>query len=190
MKNEMKMLIDLQSFEDTIFNLTNTLKKIPIQIKAIEEELSKNKKEVENIETGIAQTEKIYNELDSKIKDNTERIKKNDIDLMSVKTNKEYQAILKAIDDLKLANSDTEDKMIAYLDQMENENKKLKASKEKLAESVKKVENKKSALEKEFEQKKEELNKKIEKKNAKLAEIPSALLDIYNNVKKIKKIKL
>ena len=127
--------------------------------------------------------------MDSKIKDNTERIKKNDIDLMSVKTNKEYQAILKAIDDLKLANSDTEDKMIAYLDQMENENKKLKASKEKLAESVKKVENKKSALEKEFEQKKEELNKKIEKKNAKLAEIPSALLDIYYYVKNIKKNK-
>ena len=87
MKNEMKILIDLQSIDNTIFNLTNTLKKIPIQIKAIEEELSKNKKEVENIETGIAQTEKIYNELDSKIKDNTERIKKNDIDHMTVKTN-------------------------------------------------------------------------------------------------------
>ena len=187
MKNEIKMLIALQSFEDIIFNLTDSLEKIPIQIKALEEELSENKKEVENIENGIAQTKKIYNELDAKIKDNTERINKNDINLMSVKTNKEYHAILKAIENLKLANSDTEDKMIAYLDQMEDENKKLKASKEKLVEAVKKVENKKLVLEKEMEQKKKELNKTVEKKNAKLAKIPSDILNIYNNVKKIKK---
>ncbi len=186
MKKEIKMLIDLQSFEDIISNLTDSLEKIPLQIKKLEEELSENKKEVENIKNGIAQTTKAYNEFDAKIKDNTERVKKNDNDLMSVKTNKEYNAILKAIENLKLANSDMEDKMIAYLDEMEAENKKLKASKEKLAEAIKKVESKKTILEKDLKQKKEKLHKTVEKKEMKTNALSHSILAIYNNIKKIK----
>ncbi|MBW1615857.1 MAG: hypothetical protein JRJ49_04840 [Deltaproteobacteria bacterium] len=186
MKQEIKMLIELQSFEDIISNLTDSLEKIPIEINKLQEELSESKKEVENIENSIAQTKKAYNEFDAKIKDNTERVKKNDNNLMSVQTNKEYNAILKAISDLKLANSDMEDQMIAYLDQMEQENQKLKASKEKLAEAVKKIKNKQSLLEKELARKKEELNKTVEKKEIKINALPQSILKIYNNVKKIK----
>ena len=105
---------------------------------------------------------------------------------MSVKTNKEYHAILKAIEDLKVANSDIEDKMINYLDDMEDQNKKLKSGKAKLAKAVEKVENKKAEIEKELKQKQDKLNKTIQKKNAKLTQIPADILNIYNNVKKIK----
>jgi len=186
MKNKIKMLIELQQLEDSILTLNNLSEQLPIQIKAIDDELSENKQEVENIENGIADTKKIYKDLDLKIKDNTARIKKNDIDLMSVKTNKEYHAILKSIEDLKLANSDIEDKMINYLDNIEEQNKKLKTSKEKLDDAVDKVENKKAELQKELKQKQQELNKTIEKKDAKLTQIPADILKIYNNVKKIK----
>jgi len=76
--------------------------------------------------------------------------------------------------------------MYCYLDQIEQENDKLKLSKEKLAQAVKKVEDKKTVLEKELTQKKEELNKTVEKKDTKISKIPHSILEIYNSVKKIK----
>ncbi len=182
----MKILIKLQELENTILDLNASVEQLPIQIKAIDDELSENKQEVENIESSITNTKKIYKDLDAKIKDNNALIKKNDIGLMSVKTNKEYHAILKAIEDLKVANSDIEDKMINYLDDMEDQNKKLKSGKAKLAQAVEKVENKKAEIEKELKQKQDKLNKTIQKKNAKLTQIPADILNIYNKVKKIK----
>ena len=54
----MKTLIKLQELENTILDLNASVEQLPIQIKAIDDELSENKQEVENIESSITNTKK------------------------------------------------------------------------------------------------------------------------------------
>jgi predicted nucleic acid-binding Zn-ribbon protein len=62
---------------------------------------------------------KSYRELDAESKINASKIDKSNEKLRAVKTNKEYQLILKEIEEIRKKNSGIEDRMIELLDQLE-----------------------------------------------------------------------
>lgn len=82
---------------------------------------------------GLKQT---YRELESESKDNSAKIEKSNEKLRAVKTNKEYQSILKEIEEIQKKNSGVEDRMIELLDQLESQEAAVKQKETQLAQFV------------------------------------------------------
>ena len=85
--------------------------------------------------------EKRRRELEATITDEAERIKDRQTKLMSIQTNREYQSILKEIEDTKLANQQREEELTLLLEQSELIEKKIEEISKRCAEQELQLEN-------------------------------------------------
>jgi hypothetical protein len=116
---------------------------------------------------------------------NLDAIKKSEAKLSSVKTNKEYQAFLKEIDDLKEKNSKLEDDMIEFLDRIEDAENTLNERMTEYSELQTRLNNEKETIEKETEAGKRQLEKLDAERNTVTAGIDAGLLATYNKTKSL-----
>ncbi|MBN1613410.1 MAG: hypothetical protein JW950_02975 [Deltaproteobacteria bacterium] len=77
---------------------------------------------------------KIHREKENKLKSGQDNLSKAKDRLFEVKTNKEYQAILKEIEAIETKRSDTEDEIIACLDEIDHREKALKEKEQEFKE--------------------------------------------------------
>jgi hypothetical protein len=113
-----------------------------------------------------------------------EQIEKSEKKLREIKTNREYQALLREIDDNRKKNSVMEEEMLQMMEQIESEEKKVAEIQQQTEQMVQEAAaEKKEILDSTVEEKKE--LERIEKKRRKIAEqIDSALLDKYCKILK------
>jgi predicted nucleic acid-binding Zn-ribbon protein len=112
---------------------------------------------------------KDYRDLETESKDNAVQIEKSNEKLRAVKTNKEYQSILKEIEEIRKKNSGIEDRMIELLDQIEKQEASIQQKKAQLERFVQECDQKKMALDDQIQTQKknvEQLNAKIEQLRA------------------------
>jgi hypothetical protein len=138
----------------------------------------------------IEKQEFVINELNQKYRDyetdvrmNLDAIKKSEAKLSSVKTNKEYQAFLKEIDDIKVKNSKLEDDMIEFLDRIEEAENTLNTKKAEYSELQTRLNNEKETIQKETEEGKRRLEILDAQLKTVAAGIDAGLLATYNRVK-------
>ena len=138
----------------------------------------------------IEKQEFVINELNQKYRDyeadvrmNLDAIKKSEAKLSSVKTNKEYQAFLKEIDDIKVKNSKLEDEMIEFLDRIEEAENTLNAKKAEYSDLQTRLNNEKETIQKETEEGKRQLEILDAQLKTVAAGIDAGLLATYNKVK-------
>jgi len=120
-QEQIEILVALQDVE---LNLTRTdqLVKtlmdeaIDLDAKAAERETLVNAEK-----HGLDTLKKAYRELDAETRLNREKIAKSNAKLREVKTNKEYQSILKEIEDIRKKNSGIEDQMLEQLERIESQ---------------------------------------------------------------------
>ena len=131
------------------------------------------------LEGKLASCDTRRRELEAEVEDETTRIKDRQTKLMNVQTNREYQSLLKEIEDGKKGIKQREDETVQLLEQAEaiqarlDEEKNLcGAEEELLAEANAKVE---SATKKLTTQK----NKVVKSRNAKVKDVDAALLKRY-----------
>jgi hypothetical protein len=107
---------------------------------------------IEEQKSIIEKLKKQYRDYESDLKLILDREKKTQVKLRSVKTNREYQSLLKEIEKEKAKNSEIEDKMIECLDLMDETEKIIAMKKDeylKLSDSLK---NEKEIIKQEAEQ--------------------------------------
>ncbi len=119
MKVQIKKLIDLQNCDLHIADVRNKKEQGPIKIRKLEEGLigfeNKLKGELEQLEAYKQEGRKI----DREIEDIDSQIEKSNTKLSNVKSNKEYSAALKELDDLKRVKSLSEDKVLNIMEESE-----------------------------------------------------------------------
>ena len=89
------------------------------RIDAIEAQKLEIEATVQRAQERVGELQKHYRALEADSQQDLARIKKRETSLSSVKTNKEYQAFLKEIEDLKARNSQHEDQILACLEQID-----------------------------------------------------------------------
>ena len=89
---------------------------------------------------------KAYRELESESKINRETIVKSNEKLRGVKTNKEYQSILKEIEDIRKKNSGVEDRMLDHLEKLESAEKAVAEKEAELERFIQSCREKKETL--------------------------------------------
>jgi predicted nucleic acid-binding Zn-ribbon protein len=117
--DQMTILVKLQSIEIETDKIRKKLGDVAEKLKKLDDETQDFEQSISDTDThlGVLKKESRENERDAE--QNLSRVKKSDEKLRAVKTNKEYQSILKEIEDIKTLNSQIEDRMIESLDEIE-----------------------------------------------------------------------
>ena len=120
MKQELENLLEFQKVELEIGRLDNTLKSVSEKLDALDAKQVSFQEAFEKDSAAMDHLKKKYRSLETDTQANESRIAKSQDKLGSVKTNKEYQALLKEMEDIKEMNSALEDEMIVCLEKMES----------------------------------------------------------------------
>ena len=119
MKETMKLLIALQGCDSRIRRIQIKKEEGPGRIQTLKESLDEALREVDEDVKQMESVKKERRQTEQDIDDFENRIVKSTIKLNSIKSNKEYQAALKEIEDLKKAKSKLEDKVLAHMETMD-----------------------------------------------------------------------
>ena len=118
-REQLSILVRLQTIDSDIQKIEKRLGKVDGEIVALDSELEKYESSLKEKVSMGEEHQKTYRSLESDANMNLPKIAKSKGKLSSVKTNKEYQSLLKEIEDLKTANSKIEDMMLEILEQIE-----------------------------------------------------------------------
>ena len=153
------------------------------KLETLDDNLNEFKQDIKDQESALDALKKKYREFESSSQMNLDREKKTKEKLRAVKTNREYQSLLKEIEDVRAKNSNIEDEMIECLDQMEEVENAITKKKAEYAQLKNQIDEKKDDI----KQKAEESKKKLAKLNAEMdgvsKRIDPTLLGKYLTIK-------
>ena len=157
MQNQLELLKRLQNIDRIIGKIENIKLDFPIKIKQLEKELDRREQRLEKEKAALEEIKKVRRNKEQELKAEMERLQKSQDKLLLVKTNKEYQAVLKEVDDIKRNNSDLETEILICMEKVD-----------KLAHEIKEKDIQNQKWIQEFEKQKETLKAEIEKSNLEL----------------------
>ena len=184
-KEQIVSLVNLQRIEIEISSIKAKISNVDQRFEKLDESLRDFKQVIDEQESVINELNQKYRNYETDVRMNLDRIKKSEAKLSSVKTNKEYQALLKEIDDIKEKNSKLEDVMIEFLDRIEIAENTLKAKMAEYAELQSRLNNEKETIQKETETGKRQLEQLDVELNAVVTGIDEGLLATYNKAKSL-----
>jgi predicted nucleic acid-binding Zn-ribbon protein len=113
LKKQLASLIELQKMESTAGRIHTKKKNLPVQINALEEEFKAFCAVVDTQREQLESMRKRRREMDAQLLTGQEALKRTRERLFEVKTNKEYQSMLKEIETFEGKNSRLEDEVIS-----------------------------------------------------------------------------
>lgn len=182
-KEQIVSLVNLQRIEIETSSVKTKISNVDQRLEKLDDSLRDFKQVIEKQEFVINELNQKYRDYEADVRMNLDAIKKSEAKLSSVKTNKEYQAFLKEIDDIKVKNSKLEDEMIEFLDRIEEAENTLNAKKAEYSDLQTRLNNEKETIQKETEEGKRQLEILDAQLKTVAAGIDAGLLATYNKVK-------
>ena len=183
MNEQIEILIKLQKIETEAVGLKSAQKDVSKKLEILDDSLNDFKQSIKDQEFTLDVLKKKYRDYESNAQMNLDREKNTKEKLRAVKTNREYQSLLKEIEDAKAKNSDIEDEMIECLDGMEDAEKSITKKKDEYTQLKNQIANEKENI----KQNAEESRIKLEKLDAEMdvvsREIDPVLLKKYLTIK-------
>ena len=139
MNDEIQHLMNLQAIDLDVQKIEIEMAKGYGDLDTKRAEIETGKVSISDYEEQLEFGEKRRRELEALIDDEQERIKDRQTKLMNIQTNREYQSILKEIEDTKTANKQREDELVLLLEQSESIQNKINELKTTCEESEKKL---------------------------------------------------
>ena len=151
MKDNIRGLIQLQDCDNQIQTMTTRKTKAPLKIQSLEDELHNIEKKYQEENERFKNLKKERRNLEQEVQDLENKIEKSNDKLSLIKSNKEYTAALKEIEDLKNAIGLKEDQVLRFMEEIEEVEKICLASKDRQDEMKREVEENKKDVENELE---------------------------------------
>ena len=129
LKDQIRKLVDLQVMDEEIFRFKRELREKPADLEALKLEFESKKAKFKVLEDKLKVIQVAQKELELDLKVKEEGIAKADGSLSLLKTNKEYQARLLEIENLKADKSIVEEKILLGYDEVDTARKALEAEK-------------------------------------------------------------
>ena len=184
---QIALLRELQEYDLKILALKNRIDALPLGVAQLQGEAEEKKKEVEEKKKIIQNAELAQRKLELELREKEEQIRKFQLQLNEAKTNKEYTAFLKEIEEAKKEESLRESKIL----EMMSEQDILRRDEEKeqilLKEANEKFLEKKKEAAAEMETLKSQLREEEDRRKVLAVNIAEAALSLYEKVRKTKK---
>jgi len=155
--NQLEFLKQLQQIDSAISKIEYSRSAYPNKIKQLEKELERKNQRAEKDTVALEEIQKERVRKEQFLKMEGERLRKSQERLFSVKTNKEYQAALKEIDDAKQICNDLETEILIFMEKADA-----------LARAIETQEREDHQWKQEFEKQKEVLQIEIQKSDREL----------------------
>ncbi len=120
MNEQIDNLVKLQGIETESNKIRSILSNDTQRLDSLSSRLNEFEQTTKDEELRLNELKKSYGLYQSDVEMNISRLKKSQEKLASIKTNKEYQSLLKEIEDVKTINSQIEDQMLEGLEQMDD----------------------------------------------------------------------
>lgn len=147
MREQIAILVRLQAIDSDIRETEKRLGNVDRETAALDLELKAFESALKEQTSIREEYQKRYRSLESDANMNLPKISKSKEKLASVKTNKEYQALLKEIEDLKNANSRFEDQMLEILEQSDKAETRLSETHQAFASAKNRIAEEKAGVE-------------------------------------------
>jgi len=132
LKDKLLVLIQLQECDNKIAKALQAKTQTPVRIQKLEDDLRAMETQFKAHEDQLEALRKDKRQLEREIQELDGKVEKSSAKLTQIKSNKEYTAALKEIDDLKTIKFQTEEKAIQMMEAAEELERKCKGHKETL----------------------------------------------------------
>ena len=181
-KEKIQVLVNLQNVEAEIRRIQALLAETPAKLAAIDDEMNAFEATLAEEDGQLQAVQKAYRNQEREAQSVLDQIKKSNARLSTVKTNKEYQSILKEIDDLKRKNSLIEDEMLACLEQIEAADAAVSQKKAQVKDKRQAADRKKGEIERENQKLTDDLAHLEQAGRDAAQRVDADLLDRYRRV--------
>ncbi len=145
-QEQINILVEVQGVEMEILHAGSRITSLGDEAASLDKAVAEREAQVAAEKKALDELKKSYRELESESKINAGMIVKSNEKLRAVKTNKEYQSILREMDEIRKKNSGTEDRMLEQLEIIESAEQALKAKEAEMAGYIQSCRNKKETL--------------------------------------------
>jgi len=183
LKEERGYLIELQKLELALKDIERRRKELPQQLASLAQEQRIFQTALGEYRQKYDEAIKRHREKEDKLKREGETLKKTRERLYEVKTNKEYQAILKEIETAEVKISELESGIISLLDEIDLLWKTLKPKEEEMAARTVNYEERKSEIERELAGIDEERQQRLGQCEALRKKVSADLLKKFDTIK-------
>lgn len=187
MKEQIEILIHLQKIETQAGKINFALAGVSKKIAALDSEINSYENIAEEKKSFIDDLRKKYRASESDYQTNLAFLAKSQDKLTAVKTNKEYQSVLKEIDDIKIKSSAIEEEMLKNLDAIETAEQEITKLKKEFLLIKEKINEEKEIINKEAEQNRIDITVLDEEKNNISKKVSSEVMAKYNMLKEFTK---
>ncbi len=129
LKDQIRKLVELQVMDEEIFRFKRELRQKPAELEALKAEFEFKKAKLKGLENKLKAIQLVQKEMELDLKVKEEGIARADASLNFLKTNKEYQARLLEIENMKADKSMVEEKILLGYDEVDAARKSLEAEK-------------------------------------------------------------
>ena len=119
LKDQIRKLVELQVMDEEIFRFKRELREKPVEVENLKKEFESKKIKLKGLEDKLKAIQLVQKESELDLKVKEEAIAKTDASLSLIKTNKEYQARLLEIENLKADKSIVEEKILLGYDEVD-----------------------------------------------------------------------
>lgn len=177
-------LLQLQQLDNELTVLENKSKDIPKRIEGIKLVAENKKKELQDSQHRLVELKKQNKLLEVDLKETEDKIGQYSAQLYSAKTNEQYKAFLKEIENQRAEKSAIEDKIIEILEDIENTEKAIKHLESELIEIEKETQDKIQLLKEEAEKIQQAIKERIASRETVCTIIGKETLAIYERIRK------
>ena len=180
LKEQLDILVKLQKIETAAEVLKAGLNAVDRRLEALDDQIEDSEKTIAADEAAAGELKKKYREDESIAQLNVARSKKTQEKLRSVKTNREYQSLLKEIEEGKAKTAEIEDQMLDCLDRLDEVEKEIAEKKKAHIELTERIRIEKEKIKQEAEEEKTKLAKLDSDRDVVCARVEPEILEKYN----------
>jgi predicted nucleic acid-binding Zn-ribbon protein len=183
MREQIKILVALQRIETEAAAVESDLAAVPVRIATLENKLKGFEEDIGNRESAFTEQKKKYRNQEQEVQGILAAIRSSQGKLNAVKTNKEYQALLKEIDERRVKSSALEDEMLEFLEHMDQTEADIAAQRGRFKELAAGIIAEKEDIGREAEQKNRRLQQLKAERERTMARLEPALLKRFLSVR-------
>jgi uncharacterized protein len=127
LKDQLRKLVELQAMDVELYHFKSELRDRPLEIERLQAEFEAKKLKLKQLDDKLKTIQVAQKSFDNDLKSKEDAIAKADMGLSLLKTNKEYQARLLEIENLKADKSLIEEKVLLGFDEVDAARKELEA---------------------------------------------------------------
>ncbi len=183
MNPELAILVRLQGIDLEIRKFNQQKASLPRRFNAIQEQLLSKEAERDKLKDRLSEIQKRKVDIEDEFELENTRLGKSQKKISSVKTNREYTALQKEINEIKKANTSREDELLVIMEEIASLQEEIKAKKKEITQSRREM----KAEQKRIEELGAEMDTKIaaltKDRDAVSQEVRPDLLSKYNFIK-------